>query len=293
MQIPVPVRRVGVVTTGHGMGHREHVYGTKKPAYWWIFFGKERVRLPVNVYVIEHADGLVLFDTGADPRVATDPEYWPSPVTGFFMRHIFDWEITPEDNLATQLERAGYSASDVAKAVMSHLHADHVGGIRHIPQADLFVAEEAWEHMLGLHPDREMVLRRDIAILGAKWRAIDFQPTDDPMLAPFTESFDLMGDGSMIVLRTPGHLAGAVSMLVRRSDAPPVLLVGDLTYGDEFLEQNRTPANGDREVLLESFAKVKALRDNNPGLIILPAHDLQAAEKLGQESADPSPAGVS
>lgn len=285
MQNHTAIRKVSVVTTGHGLGHREHVYGTKKPSYWWIFFGKKEVQLPINVYVMEHADGVVLFDTGADPRVATDPDYWPTPVTGLFMRNIFDWQITPEDNLATQLERAGYSASDVSKAVMSHLHADHVGGIRHIPQADLFVAEEAWEHMLGLHPEREMVLRRDIAILGAKWQAIDFQPTDDPTLAPFTESFDLMGDGSMMVLSTPGHIAGAVSMLVRRSDAPPVLLVGDLTYGDEFLERNITPANGDREVLLESFAKVKALRDNNPGLIVLPAHDLQAAEKLSGKPA--------
>ena len=278
--------------TGHGVGHREHVYGTRKPAYWWIFFGKKEVRLPINVYVIEHAGGLVLFDTGADPRVATDPDYWPNRATALFMRNIFDWEITPDDNLATQMERAGYSASDVTKAVLSHLHADHAGGIRHVPQADLFVAEEAWEHMLGLHPDREMVLRRDIAILGAKWQAIDFQPTDDPMLAPFTESFDLMGDGSMMVLPTPGHIAGAVSMLVRRSDAPPVLLVGDLTYGDKFLEQDITPANGDRELLLESFAKVKALRDNNPGLIILPAHDLQAAEKLGQTPAPLHQAGM-
>ena len=286
MQNPTPIRNVSVVTTGHGLGHVEHVHGTRKPALWWIFFGKERVRLPINVYVIEHSDGLVLFDAGADPRVVTDPDYWPTPVTGLFMRNIFEWKITPEDNLATQLERAGYSAADVHKAVISHLHADHVGGIGAIPQADLFVAEEAWEHMKGPHPEREMVLRRDIAVLGAKWHEIAFRPTDDPALAPFSESFDLMGDGSMIVLPTPGHMPGAVSMLVKRTEGSPLLMVGDLTYGDEFLEQDRTPANGDRKVLLETFAKVRALRETMPDLLILPAHDLQAAEKLGQKAAD-------
>lgn len=285
MQNPASIHEVSVVTTGYGLAHAEHISGTNKPALWWIFFGKDRVRLPINVYVIEHTEGLVLFDAGADPRVVTDPDYWCTPLNGLFMRNIFEWEITPEDNLANQLELAGYSAEDVSKVVISHLHADHVGGIGHVPQADLFAARDAWEHMKGRHPERKMVLRRDIAILGAKWNEIAFEPTDDPALAPFSESFDLMGDGSMIVLPTPGHMPGAVSMLVRRSVGAPLLLVGDLTYGEELLDQDRTPATGDTEVLLESFAKVRALKETMPGLVILPAHDLQARDKLERSAA--------
>lgn len=290
MQNPAPVRIVSVVTTGYGLAHREHLYGTKKPTLWWIFFGRERVRLPINVYVIEHADGLVLFDTGVDQRVVTDDDYWPDRTTALFMRNIFDWDIKPEHCLTSQLEKAGYSAADVSKAVISHLHADHVGGISAIPQADLFVAADAWEHMNGLHPEREMVLRRDIAVLGAKWQEIAFRPTDDPALAPFDESFDLMGDGSMIILPTPGHIPGSVSMLVRRSDGPPLLLVGDLTYADDLLERDQTPATGNTELLLESFAKVRALKETMPDLVILPAHDINAATKLSRSL---HPAGIS
>ena len=88
----------------------------------------------------------------------------------------------------------------------------------------------------------------------------------------------------MVVVPTPGHIEGSVSMLVRPAAGPPVLMIGDLTYNDEFLEEDRTPDTGEREVLLDSFAKVKALRDNNPGLIILPAHDLNAASKLAAPS---------
>lgn len=287
MQNTTSIQKVSVVTTGYGLAHAEHISGTSKPTLWWIFFGKDRVKLPINVYAIEHVDGLVLFDAGADPRVVTDPNYWPTPLTKLFMRNIFDWEITPQDNLAAQLERAGYSAADVSKVVISHMHADHVGGIREVLQANLYVASDAWEHMLGRYPYREMVLRRDIAILGAKWNEIAFKPTDDPALAPFTESFDLMGDGSMVVLPTPGHMPGAVSMLIRRGDDAPLLLVGDLTYAQELLEQDKTPATGDTKVLLESFAKVRALQETMPDLIILPAHDLQAANKLRRSVAPP------
>jgi glyoxylase-like metal-dependent hydrolase (beta-lactamase superfamily II) len=276
-----PIRNVAVISTGSGRAHPEHLYGTRKPALWWIFTSRRWVELPLNVYVIEHINGLVLFDAGADRAVVTDPGYWPDRVTGLFMRNIFQWNIGPEDSLSRQLELAGYSASDVTKAVLSHLHADHAGGIREIPEADLFVAQEAWKHMLGAHPEREMVLRRDVAILGAKWHEIAFQSTDDPSLAPFTKAFDLMGDGSMMVLPTPGHMPGSVSMLVRRSDAPPLLLVGDLTYAEELLERNQTPATGDRKLLLESFANVRSLKKRTPDLVILPTHDPGAAGKLG------------
>jgi glyoxylase-like metal-dependent hydrolase (beta-lactamase superfamily II) len=256
------------------------VYGTRKPTLWWIFTSRRWIELPINAYVIEHDDGLVLFDTGMDRAVVTDPDYWPDPITALFMRRIFRWNIGPDDTLAQQLELAGYSPADVRKAVISHLHADHVGGIGDIPDADLYVSSEAWEHMLGPHPEREMVLRRDIDIPGARWHQFTFEATDDPSLAPFGASFDLMGDGSMMILPTPGHLAGSVSMLVRRGNAAPLLLIGDLTYAEELLDQDRIPGTGHAAQLRESYAKVRGLRDRTPGLVILPAHDPKAADKL-------------
>lgn len=274
------IHKVAVISTGSGAAHPEHLYGTKKPALWWIFTSRRWVTIPINVYVIEHANGLVLFDTGMDRAVVTNPEYWPDRITRFFMRHIFRWNIGPQDTLSRQLELAGYSASDVSKAVISHMHVDHAGGVREIPEADLFVAEEAWEHMQGPHPEREAVLRRDIDIHGARWHQIVFTPTDDPTLGPFGESFDLMGDGSMVVLPTPGHMPGSVSMLVRRDGAPPLLLVGDLTYAEELLQRDDFPGTGDKRLLRESFARVRALMDRIPDLVILPAHDPHAVDKL-------------
>ncbi len=162
------------------------------------------MRLPLNVYVIEHEDGLVLFDAGQERAVVTDPGYYGDRITALFMRNIFRWHIEPDDTLSIQLERAGYSAANVSKAFISHLHADHVSGIAEIPQAELYTAEEGLAYMRGPdHPERHFVLRERIEIPGAKWHSITFQPTDDPELAPFTEAFDLMGDGSMMVLPTP------------------------------------------------------------------------------------------
>jgi N-acyl homoserine lactone hydrolase len=280
------VKAVSVISTGEGEVHHEHVHGTRKPGLWWIFFGRRWVRLPINVYVVDHDGGLVLFDTGQDRAVVTDPDYYPDPVTAFFYRHIFrNIRIGPEDTLPVQLERAGYSATQVRKAVISHLHSDHVGGIADIPQAELYAGEDGFGYMRGPdHPERQTVYRDRIEIPGARWHMIPFEPTDDPTVAPFTEAFDLMGDGSMIVLPTPGHLPGSVSMLVRRAADPPLLLVGDLTYDEQLLERDQVGAVGDPEQLRASYAKVRALKEHTPDLVILPAHDPRASEKLGNRS---------
>lgn len=140
--------------------------------------------------------------------------------------------------------------------------------------------------MLGPHPEREMVLRRDIEVPGAKWRQITLLPTNDPTLAPFTRTYDLMADGSMMLLPTPGHLPGSLSMLVRSEGAPPLLFVGDLCYSVDMLMEDRFPATGDRAELGASYANVRALRERMPGLVILPSHDPAAADAV--RLADPA-----
>ncbi len=286
-----PIRDVKVITTGDGELHHEHVYGTRKPELMWIFFGRRWLRLPIHVYVIDHADGLVLFDTGQDRAVVTDPDYWPDPITAFFYRHIFrDIRSGPDDTLPAQLERAGYAASQVDKAVISHLHCDHVGGIADIPQAQLYAGQEGFDYMRGRdHPERATVFRDRIELPGARWNMIAFEPTDDPSLTPFTEAFDLMGDRTLLVLPTPGHLPGSVSMLVRRDSTPPLLLVGDLCYDQQLLEDDQIPAVcDDPEQLRATYAKVRALKEHTPDLLILAAHDPHAPRKLNSTSPLPS-----
>ena len=113
-----------------------------------------------------------------------------------------------------------------------------------------------------------------------KWKRINFETREDPSLSPFTESYDLMGDGSLVLLPTPGHTYGAMSLLVRRGPKSPLLLVGDLTYGTDILERGDVPGVGVRRQLQESSKRVMALRKSMPDLVVLPAHDPTAAQRL-------------
>jgi len=278
-----PIRAVSVLSTGTVEIHPEHVRGTRKPLYWWLLTSRTWMPpRPINAYVIEHDRGLVMFDTGQDRASVTDESYFPSGFTGLMYDRLARFHVGEEDTLTAQLATLGYTPSDVDTAILSHLHEDHIGGLRELNRAELLVAAAEWKQLAGFSPELRGFLGEHITLPGLMWRQITMEATADPVLAAFAGSLDVMGDGSLVLLPTPGHTAGSMSLLVRRRDKPPLLLVSDLTYAAELLESGRIPGVGSRKQLVETTRRVLALKDAIPDLVILPAHDPGAARRLLQ-----------
>ena len=78
-----------------------------------------------------------------------------------------------------------------------------------------------------------------------------------------------------------------MSLLVRRPGLPPLIMVGDLTYDAHLLEDGHVPGVGSRRRLRETTAMINTLRQQHPGLAILPAHDPGAASRLAQATGQP------
>lgn len=272
------VRSIALLSTGSGEAHPEHQRGTWLPLWWWVLTSKRWMDIPINCFAIEHRDGLILFDTGLDPAIATDPDYISHPIGRFLLKRLFRFHIGVEDRLDRKLREAGFSADSVKKAVFSHLHFDHVGGIAQIPDAELIVSRQEWDVLSGPHPEREWILREHIQIPKAKWRPVEFVPTDDPLFAPFEGCHDVMGDGSLILLPTPGHTPGSSSLLIRTPQLSPILLIGDLAYSADMLMEDKVPGTGDAKRLRQSYAKVRRLKRMLPDLVLVPSHDAAASE---------------
>jgi glyoxylase-like metal-dependent hydrolase (beta-lactamase superfamily II) len=276
-----PVLAVSVVSTGTVEIHPEQPYGTRKPLYWWLLTSPRWTPpRPINAYIIEHAKGLILFDTGQDRASVTDDSYFPGGLVGYLYDRLARFHIKEADTLTAQLATLGYAPDDVDTAILSHLHQDHIGGLSELGAAELLVAAAEWEQLSGFGPELRGFLRKHITIPGLQWRQIGFEPTGDPGLAPFTESLDVMGDGSLVLVPTPGHTAWSMSLLIRRRERSPLLLVGDLTYGAELLLRGQVPGVGVHRQLVETTGKVLALKQTMPDLVILPAHDPTAARRL-------------
>ncbi|MGE5291347.1 MAG: N-acyl homoserine lactonase family protein [Micromonosporaceae bacterium] len=275
------VKAVSVVSTGTVEIHPEHPYGTRKPLYWWLLTSRQWTPpRPINAYVIEHAKGLVLFDTGQDRASVADDTYFPGGFAGLIYDRLARFRIGEKDTLTAQLATLGYTPADVGTAIVSHLHQDHIGGLRELKGADLLVSAAEWAELSKAAPELRGFLRKHIQIPGLKWHHIKMEPINNPSLAPFTESLDVMGDGSLMLLPTPGHTAGSMSLLIRRGAKAPLLLAGDLTYGAGILERRQIPGVGNKRRLAETTSKVLALKKRMPDLVVLPAHDPTAVRRL-------------
>ena len=87
-----------------------------------------------------------------------------------------------------------------------------------------------------------------------------------------------MGDGSLVLLPTPGHTPGSSSLLVRTPQLAPILLIGDLAYSADMLMEDEVPGTGDAKLLRRSYANVRQLKQMLPGLVLVPSHDAAAGE---------------
>lgn len=282
------IKSLHVLSSGWAEQHKEHRYGTWMPRTMWALLSRSWVKLPISYFLIEHRDGPILFDTGLDPEILTNPNYISSPIGRFFLRRVFRFDATSGDRLDNVVKAAGFTSNAITRAVISHLHFDHIGGIEQIPQAELIVSDHEWAQLSTPQPERDWILREHIEIPGARWHPIQFKPTDDPLLQGFGGAYDVAGDGSIVLLPTPGHTPGSLSMLIRRDGWSPILLVGDLTYEAELLEKDITPGIGDAAELRKSYAKVRHLKDQLPDLVIVPSHDFTATEVIAQATGSPS-----
>ena len=132
---------MSVISTGTVEIHPEHAFGTGKPLYWWLLTSRRWLPpRPINVYVIEHANGLLLFDTGQDRASVTDDVYFPGGFTGVIYDRLARFHIGEQETLTAQLATLGYTPADVDTAILSHLHQDHMGGLPELGGADLLVA---------------------------------------------------------------------------------------------------------------------------------------------------------
>lgn len=158
--------------------------------------------------------GPVLFDTGYGLAVVRAMRRWPALLYGL----VTPVRLDPRDTALAQLARMGFAAADISQIVLSHLHADHVGGLLDFPHSPLVLDARAYwpmKPLRGLRAVRKAYLPELLpADFEARMRPLHFQAAP-PELAPFAEYADVFGDGSVLALPVAGHAVGMIALLVR------------------------------------------------------------------------------
>ena len=212
-----------------------------------------RLRVPVPAYLVRHPRGTVVFDSGLHLDTQTDPAARLGALAGVFTVHY-----RPGEEIAARLAALDVAAGDVRFVVNSHLHFDHSGGNAQLPNATLVVQRREWE--AGRDPE-----------LAA---ANHFDPRDYDLghdVRLVEGEHDLFGDGAVVCVPTFGHTPGHQALRVRLRSGD-VLLAADACYLRRTLEElHLPPVLHDRDGMLASLARMRALRD--AGTRIFYGHD--------------------
>lgn len=222
----------------------------------------EAVYNPYFVYVVKHPRGVVLFDSGAHPELASDPVGRMGPAAEEFVV-----KLGPEDGIEPVLARIGMEPGDVDLVIQSHLHFDHAGGLYAFPETPVMVQREELEFATNPPPEqRDIYIAEDFAPVG-NWRVVDGDE-------------DVFGDGRLTVISTPGHTKGHQSLLVKLDDGSVIFLLADAAYLLPKMRERRPPGVlWDELALLETWDRVEALEREHDAFLIT-THDLDYEERL-------------
>lgn len=204
------------------------------------------IRFPVPAYLVETASERILIDTGLNPAAIADPAAYYGRPDVFAVT-----ALEQEQSIAEQLD-----LSTLTKVVLTHLHWDHVGGLQLIP-ASVPVVLQRSEWRAGRDDaamQRNFFLPRDYADERREVILID-------------GDCDLLGDGSIELLLTPGHTPGHQSIRIGE-----LVLGADVAHFASGLDDHRFPVFADdHEQQGRSADRLRAMRD--AGLSIVPGHD--------------------
>lgn len=248
------------------------------------------MRFPAMFAVLEHPEqGPILFDTGYGQAYLDERRR----LTGRIYNAVTPVTTEPAWFPGARCRAAGIDPKDVRRVVLSHFHADHVAGLADFPRARFTYFASAWEAVRGLTGLR--ALRRGFL---PRLLPANFEGRSDPIeegrwtelppeLAPFRRAIDLLGDGSLQVLALPGHAAGQLGLLVRRTGGdPPMLLCADACWTSRSFREEIVPSAVTR-LLFESARTYRAtlgllseLHRARPDIEIVPSHCEEAERRL-------------
>ena len=190
------------------------------------------IQVPVGFFVIKHPKGNVLFDTGNNDKIVTDPSYWGGSFTA--LKPVNTADVVIE----TQLQKIGLKPDDIKYVVVSHMHLDHGGNVGKFPNSIIVAQKSEIQNAFWPEPGT-----------GAPYMIGDVMPlrspnTDMPnafKMIQLDGDLDIFGDGTLVVKRWVGHTPGSQMMMVKLKNKGPTILTGDNVYLRENVEKNILP----------------------------------------------------
>ena len=213
-------------------------------------YGELKLQFVYSCYLVKHGDDYLLWDTG---HAMTMPN------------------VAPKVSLVDLLAKIDVKPDQIKYVGISHYHADHTGQIASFPKATLLIGTREWDAISAPEPAQ-----------GVNFKPFESWLKGDSAIdaLPLGPDKDVFGDGTVIVLRTPGHTPGHSSLLVKLAQMGPVILSGDAVHFRENYDSDGVPIfNYDRAQTIASIQRMKQIESNLKATLII-QHDARDVGKL-------------
>jgi glyoxylase-like metal-dependent hydrolase (beta-lactamase superfamily II) len=232
----------------------------------------ERCDFSMAGVLVKHPQGDLLIDTGLGRHI--DEQFQTMPMVFQAITSYSLWQSAADD-----LKAVGYDPPSLRAILLTHAHWDHVSGLPDFPGLPVWVTPQ--EHQFireGGHG------QFGTPFTGVRYEEYGFE--GGPYLG-FPVSYDVYGDGSIVVVPAPGHTPGSVIIFVTLHDGTHYAFVGDLVWQTERINERKERARFTRRVFdldaagtRENLLHIIAIKKRIPDLIIVPAHDMRAIAQL-------------
>ncbi len=211
-------------------------------------FTDKKLTFTFSCYLINRGDDYFLWDTG-HAMTAGVP--------------------APKVSIVDQLAQINVKPEQIKYVGISHYHADHTGQANSFPGATLLIGKGDWEGITAPKPN-----------VGANVAPFAHWISGGGKLEVLPGDKDVFGDGTVVIINTPGHTPGHHSLLVKLASAGNVLITGDLTHFQENYANNGVPSfNYHRGDTLASLNRFKTAAANLKATVII-QHDARDVDKL-------------
>jgi glyoxylase-like metal-dependent hydrolase (beta-lactamase superfamily II) len=234
----------------------------------FIFDRKFTEWMPIWVMIIEHPEGIFVIDTGENANI-NDPGYFKSSgrLASWFNTTQYKFKVDRFEEIDRQLVSLGILSEKVKAVILTHLHLDHIDGIRHFPKTTIIVNKDEWENPYG-----------DLPKLYPSW----FKPE----LVELNEVYDVFDRAYYItqvkdiaLIQTPGHTWHHCSVILK-TDKCHIFFGADICYSQQqLIDQKYSGANASHKLSADTYSKVRAFCKLH-NTVFIPSHEAAAAERL-------------
>lgn len=203
--------------------------GLTTPKSQWLW-------LPVSAYLIEHPKGRILVDTGwhrdMSPEGVYDRKAQIKSLGSWRLYMVNQGRIAQGQAVDEQLAAISLKPSDIDYVILSHLDCDHANGLAQVKEAKhILVARDEMDSVRQGFTSRVRYQKR-------WWEGVNLEPFDwNGKEGPVGRSYDLFGNGSVVMVNIPGHSAGLCAVKIKNEEGKFVLLFSDGGYARKSWEQ--------------------------------------------------------